>query len=75
MRSPRRMLAYEQAGVEHIMFHLIPYKPASIRKFEEALHIYHQLSDENKSEIGNLIGIDSHQWLYLSSKGKRKGEL
>lgn len=41
----KAMLAYEQAGVEHLMFHLIPYKPASIRKLEEALRIYHQLSD------------------------------
>lgn len=40
----RAMVAYEQAGVEHVMFHLIPYKPAAIRKFEEALHIYRQLS-------------------------------
>ena len=42
----KAMLAYEQAGVEHIMFHLLPYKPAAIRKFEQALHIYRQLSDE-----------------------------
>lgn len=42
----RAMLAYEQAGVEHIMFHLIPYKPAAIRKLEEALRIYRHLSDE-----------------------------
>ena len=42
----KAMMAYEQAGVEHVMFHLIPYKPASIRKFEEAVRIYHQLSAE-----------------------------
>jgi len=41
----RAMLAYEQAGVEHVMFHLIPYKPAAIRKVEEALRIYHQLTN------------------------------
>jgi probable F420-dependent oxidoreductase len=41
----RSMLAYEQAGVEHVMFHLIPYKPAAIRKFEQALQIYRQLSE------------------------------
>lgn len=41
----RVMLAYEQAGVEHVMFHLIPYKPAAIHKLEEALHIYRHLSD------------------------------
>jgi probable F420-dependent oxidoreductase len=40
------MLAYEHAGVEHIMFHLIPYKPVAIKKFEEALRIYRHLSDE-----------------------------
>jgi alkanesulfonate monooxygenase SsuD/methylene tetrahydromethanopterin reductase-like flavin-dependent oxidoreductase (luciferase family) len=44
----KAMLRYEQAGVEHVMFHLIPYKPAAIRKFEEALHIYRQLSEESK---------------------------
>jgi probable F420-dependent oxidoreductase len=42
----KAMLAYEQAGVEHVMFHLIPYKPEAIRKFEEALHIFHHLSIE-----------------------------
>jgi probable F420-dependent oxidoreductase len=42
----RVMLAYEQAGVEHIMFHLIPYKPAAIHKLEDALRNYRQLSDE-----------------------------
>jgi probable F420-dependent oxidoreductase len=41
----RAMVDYEQAGVEHVMFHLIPYKPAAIIKFEETLHIYHQLSN------------------------------
>ena len=42
----KAMLVYEQAGVEHVMFHLIPYKPATIRKLEDALHIYRQLSDK-----------------------------
>jgi probable F420-dependent oxidoreductase len=42
----RAMLGYEQAGVEHIMFHLIPYKPVAIRKLEEALHFYRQLSNQ-----------------------------
>ena len=40
----RAMLAYEQAGVQHIMIHLLPYKPGAIRKLEQALHLYHQLS-------------------------------
>jgi probable F420-dependent oxidoreductase len=40
----RAMLAYEQAGVEHVIFPLIPYKPEAIRKLEEALRIYHQLT-------------------------------
>jgi len=42
----RAMLQYEQAGVEHVMFHVIPYKPAAIRKLEESLHIYRDLSNE-----------------------------
>jgi hypothetical protein len=54
------MLTYEQAGVEHIMLHLIPYKPAAIRKLEEALRVYRQLSNE-QGKKANLIGIDSHQ--------------
>jgi alkanesulfonate monooxygenase SsuD/methylene tetrahydromethanopterin reductase-like flavin-dependent oxidoreductase (luciferase family) len=41
----RAILAYEQAGVEHIMFHMLPYKPAAIRKLEQSLHIYHELSE------------------------------
>jgi len=41
----KALLAYEQAGVEHVMIHLIPYKPAAIRKLEEALRIYRQLSN------------------------------
>ena len=44
----KAMLRYDQAGVEHVMFHLIPYKPAAIRKFEQALSIYRQLSDEKR---------------------------
>jgi probable F420-dependent oxidoreductase len=42
----RAMLAYERAGVEHVMFHLLPYKPQAIRKFEQALRIYRHLSDQ-----------------------------
>ena len=44
----RSMLGYEAAGVEHIMFHLIPYKLETIRNLEQALRIYRQLSGENK---------------------------
>jgi len=44
----RAMLGYEQAGVEHVMLHLIPYKPEAIRKLENALHIYRQLSSEKR---------------------------
>jgi probable F420-dependent oxidoreductase len=40
------MLKYEQAGVEHIMFHLIPYNQPSISKLEQSLHLYRQLSGE-----------------------------
>ena len=40
----KEILAYQKAGVEHIMFHLLPYKPEAIRKLEQSLHIYHQLT-------------------------------
>ena len=42
----RAMLGYEEAGVEHIMFHLVPYRQESIARLAEALRIYHQLSNE-----------------------------
>jgi len=42
----RALHAYEQAGVEHIMIHLLPYKPEAIRKLVDALRIYHDLSNE-----------------------------
>jgi probable F420-dependent oxidoreductase len=45
-RIAEAILAYEHAGVEHVMFHLLPYKPEAIRKFEDALQIYHQLSNQ-----------------------------
>jgi alkanesulfonate monooxygenase SsuD/methylene tetrahydromethanopterin reductase-like flavin-dependent oxidoreductase (luciferase family) len=38
------MLGYEKKGVEHIMFHLIPYKLSAIGRLEEALRIYRQIS-------------------------------
>ncbi len=41
----KSMLAFEQAGVEHLMIHLLPYTPAAIRKLEQSLHIYRQLTD------------------------------
>ncbi len=44
----RSMLAYEQAGVEHIMFHLLPYHPSAMRKLEQALHLYRQLSEDER---------------------------
>jgi probable F420-dependent oxidoreductase len=49
----RAMLGYEEAGVEHIMFHLVPYKQETIGRLEQALRIYRQLSDEKglKSSI------------------------
>jgi probable F420-dependent oxidoreductase len=40
----RALLAYQKAGVEHIMIHVLPYKPAAIRKLEQALRVYRQLS-------------------------------
>ncbi len=39
-------LAYEQAGVEHIMVHLLPYSPEAMGKLEQALEAYHDLSNE-----------------------------
>jgi alkanesulfonate monooxygenase SsuD/methylene tetrahydromethanopterin reductase-like flavin-dependent oxidoreductase (luciferase family) len=42
----KAMLGYEQLGVEHIMFHVLPYKPQAIRKLEQALQLYHQLVNE-----------------------------
>lgn len=44
------MLSYEQAGVEHIMFRLIPYKSESISKLEESLRIYRNLSNEQSQK-------------------------
>lgn len=38
------ILAYEKAGVEHVMFHLLPYKPEAIHKLEQAVDIYRRLS-------------------------------
>ncbi len=43
------MLGYEQMGVEHIMFHVLPYKPRAISELEQALQLYHQLADEKGS--------------------------
>jgi probable F420-dependent oxidoreductase len=40
----RAFLAYQKAGVEHVMVHLLPYTPAAIRKLEQALRVYRQLS-------------------------------
>jgi alkanesulfonate monooxygenase SsuD/methylene tetrahydromethanopterin reductase-like flavin-dependent oxidoreductase (luciferase family) len=42
----RAMLEYEQAGVEHIMIHLIPYKHETIARLEQSVRIFRQLSDE-----------------------------
>ena len=42
----KAMLEYERVGAEHIMLHVIPYKPAAIRKLDQALHIYRQFSTE-----------------------------
>jgi hypothetical protein len=36
--------------VEHLMFHLIAYKPAAIRQLEECLHIYRNLSHEQRQK-------------------------
>lgn len=39
------MVDYEKKGVEHIMFHLVPYNLITIGRLEEALRIYKQISD------------------------------
>lgn len=39
------MLAYHQAGVAHIMIHLVPYNLAALGRLEEALQLYRQLVD------------------------------
>lgn len=39
------MLAYQQAGVQHIMFHLVPYNLVALARLEEALHIYRQMAN------------------------------
>ena len=36
--------------VEHLMFHLIPYNPATIRQWEESLRIYRNLSHEQSQK-------------------------
>jgi probable F420-dependent oxidoreductase len=43
----RAMLGYEQAGVQHIMLHLVPYNDETIGRLERSLHIYRQMSGEN----------------------------
>jgi probable F420-dependent oxidoreductase len=43
----RAMLGYEQAGVQHIMLHLVPYNDETIGRLERSLHIYRQMTDEN----------------------------
>lgn len=40
------MLAYQQAGVQHIMFHLVPYNLTAIGRLEEALRIYRQVATD-----------------------------
>ena len=37
------MLGYQQAGVQHIMFHLVPYNLTALGRLEEALRIYRQM--------------------------------
>jgi alkanesulfonate monooxygenase SsuD/methylene tetrahydromethanopterin reductase-like flavin-dependent oxidoreductase (luciferase family) len=35
------MQAYEQSGVDHLIFHLVPYTPLAVRRLAAALKIYH----------------------------------
>ena len=37
------MLGYQQAGVQHIMFHLVPYNLTALGRLEEALRIYREM--------------------------------
>jgi len=43
----RAMVVYEQAGVQHIMLHLVPYNDETIGRLERSLQIYRQMTDEN----------------------------
>ncbi len=40
----KALLDYKRAGVEHIMIHLLPYRPEAIRNLEQALQLYRQLT-------------------------------
>ncbi len=42
------MHAYAQAGVDHVMFLLVPYNRESIDRLEGSLQLYRQISGENK---------------------------
>ncbi len=44
----RGMLAFEHAGVEHIMIHLLPYHPSAMRELEQALQLFREISGEQK---------------------------
>jgi probable F420-dependent oxidoreductase len=37
------MLGYQKAGVQHIMFHLVPYSLPALARLEEALRVYKQM--------------------------------
>jgi probable F420-dependent oxidoreductase len=40
------MLGYQRAGVQHIMFHLVPYNLTSIARLEKALQFYRQQAND-----------------------------
>lgn len=40
------MLGYQHLGIQHIMFHLVPYSLKSIERLEDALRLYRQMADE-----------------------------
>jgi hypothetical protein len=37
------MRGYEELGVQHIMFHCVPYVPESLQRVTEALQLYSEM--------------------------------
>ncbi len=44
LQIAQAFMDYQQAGVEHIMIHLLPYRAEAIRELEQALQLYRQLT-------------------------------
>jgi hypothetical protein len=37
------MRGYDELGVQHIMFHCVPYVPQALQRLGEALRLYHEM--------------------------------